>query len=584
MKCEILAHIGAPATARDDRKYRAIAQAVVGFQPAFRHRIDSSSCHADPYDILSASSGPDCTSGLNHSPSGDLVQSNPCLTRSGYRITGDASDNNHGTALSGAAHAGTPQFCQDRTGPKVSSTSEDERAGYVASNNLKRRRCENSSLSSLLSVVPDSHPGSGTFKSDLGAEGISGAEACGYSLKAADYGEPINQNLDSAPHGSKRHRLAIPSTAPPSFAERISVNTQKQVKPESLRHVQSQQEQRLASSVEQASDSLPLGNNNSGQIERHGGAGGGKKVSGVINSTIAGPRSHRHTSRIEVEAPSMEEAGNNPAKPLSLEGSVHPHPSRGSPPSSSDKEMRLRISRMTHRVDAPPPPTGIDSVVTHTTQILSMIASRLPLAIFFRPHHVARDIRNLERGHWRIPITIAPEEVVQRAREWAAKDELLNRRRKQFDGDSTASRLENLGTLSAGELDLCCGMGEQHLWTARELDKFWTDVSSFIKDGKAGWGVRAVWEEVAANRVDIKIFTWGEVVGYLWLALWVISDKLVSYIPAVWTGCDGKPVVQMSGRRHQKGTLGAWTCKGEGKHGSWGIDSATVPRDIVANS
>jgi hypothetical protein len=183
-------------------------------------------------------------------------------------------------------------------------------------------------------------------------------------------------------------------------------------------------------------------------------------------------------------------------------------------------------------------------------------------------------------------VGIAAKDVIMKSRQSLRKEDLLKCRREQLGGRNVAERLgkwQEPRTPASSEIPALESALQQHSWwTQEEFSQFWANISAYVKAGKAGWGIRVVKEVVDTNRssnansgdlqVQVKIFTWGEVVGHIWVLLWVLSDKLVSYIPMEWIAGDGLVVVRMTGDRYRQGTLGLWTRRGstEGA-GSWGI-------------
>ena len=232
-------------------------------------------------------------------------------------------------------------------------------------------------------------------------------------------------------------------------------------------------------------------------------------------------------------------------------------------------------------ISAPQPGVGEERFVTHISCPLQDFAKQLPFARFFRPIEVTRDIRVLERGYWLLEIRIVAEEVAEAARS-AEKDKIQGHSmQERFQGATTAERLlkydEAKRDGSLYQSGQSAELRAQGLWTENELVQFWKSFSSFIENSKAGWGTRLVGEDVSDESgevvmVRIRIFTWGEVLGHIYLALWVLSDKLAARIPMHWIASDGTHVVRMAGTRSGRGSLLPWMRKGpEGEKGCWGI-------------
>lgn len=83
------------------------------------------------------------------------------------------------------------------------------------------------------------------------------------------------------------------------------------------------------------------------------------------------------------------------------------------------------------------------------------------------------------------------------------------------------------------------------------IEKFWTFLTQFIGSGRAGFGVRCFRENVVDENGEsggeevAKIYCWGEVVGEVWLLLFLASDRKVIGAGAKWIDAGGEAVVVM---------------------------------------
>jgi hypothetical protein len=248
------------------------------------------------------------------------------------------------------------------------------------------------------------------------------------------------------------------------------------------------------------------------------------------------------------------------------------------------------IKSLPDRIEAPPPPTGTGSFVTHVSRALSIMITRLPLAKHFRPVTVTRDVRVLERGHWSLRVKIASEGEVAEARRPLEKSEIVTAMDEYMAGANSIEREARYASWKvAGEKLSQLGLSKRcDLWTEAEFLHFWESLKNYVEDGKAGHGLSVAkdWAEEAvtpgrstqSTYARIRIYTWGEVLGHIWIALWVLSDKKTAYIPMEWVSTDDTVVVAMSGNRHKGGRLGPWVPKGSpGGKGSWGVATSTPP-------
>lgn len=253
-------------------------------------------------------------------------------------------------------------------------------------------------------------------------------------------------------------------------------------------------------------------------------------------------------------------------------------------------DVTSSIRSLPDRHEAPLPPVGSGPFKSHISAGLSSMTSRLPLSKYFRPVEVTRDVHVLERGHWSIRVKIASDEDVAEARRLPTQDELLLVMNKQMVGVTPKGRdvrYEAWKTSSheASELGI---LKRCDLWTEREFLSFWDNLRAFVEEGKAGHHLSVAKdfaeEALTPGRATqstyarIRVYTWGEVLGHVWLALWVLSDKKTAYIPMEWIASDDTVVVKMSGNRYKGGKLGSWVPKGSpGGRGSWGIETGTPP-------
>ncbi|KAJ9497127.1 hypothetical protein H2202_007283 [Exophiala xenobiotica] len=242
---------------------------------------------------------------------------------------------------------------------------------------------------------------------------------------------------------------------------------------------------------------------------------------------ISGPR---HDPVVDLTTPvPLEPAPQNTEPPLPSAGILNSNESDTSRPS---KRKRPLVRESPNEIRGPNAKGGQARFRTHVTKTLGKLAIRVPLSNHFRPVYVARDVNVLERGYWQFSIHIVDSSIPEDARKEEA----------------------------------AC------VWTEEEFVRFWQNLSRFVQDGKAGWGTALVKEEDGERQWRIRLFTWAEVLGHVWLVLWVLSDKLTERIPMQWIAGDGTLTVKMSRGKQKRSGLGSWARKGlEGERGFWGI-------------
>jgi hypothetical protein len=305
---------------------------------------------------------------------------------------------------------------------------------------------------------------------------------------------------------------------------------------------------------------------------------------------------HRSQSLARLAYDPIEDSPNSATRSFRYDGGLSiqatktqdDQPSRSTSFNSNRRyDFTTSIRGLPDLIQAPPPPIGNGIFTTHVSSALSTLLARLPLAQYFRPAKVTRDVRVLERGHWMLRVKIASIKEVAEARRVISKGELFKALQGRLDEVNSTQADSRYEVWKAASDDLSGQASKRcDLWTEDEFLGFWDVLKKYIEDGKAGHGLSVTkdWdcEAVTPGRstqsiyARIRVYTWGEVVGHIWIALWVLSDKRTAYVPMEWLSADGSMVVKMSGSRHKGGKLGPWVSKASpGGKGSWGVATAT---------
>ncbi|KAI5285505.1 hypothetical protein KEM54_000517 [Ascosphaera aggregata] len=170
---------------------------------------------------------------------------------------------------------------------------------------------------------------------------------------------------------------------------------------------------------------------------------------------------------------------------------------------------------------------------THVTRALDMLVQHVVLNRVFKPAKKVRELSKTERGHWCVTICIS--DSPQRP---DAECHLPTR----MDMDSQGKQHQHLSPLGP------------NCWTFDRFKEFWDYLSRFISSGRASWGTWCTcelgdaerttvsldsrWHKLSGNelktvKVQIKIYTWGELVPYIWVLLYVASDRQVRKVEGV---------------------------------------------------
>ena len=163
----------------------------------------------------------------------------------------------------------------------------------------------------------------------------------------------------------------------------------------------------------------------------------------------------------------------------------------------------------------PPPPISSNPFTSHITPSLALLADRLNPSRVYSPVYQTRDLHVLERGCWVLRFQLSSR---------------------------------SLDPKTAG-----AGAG---VWDTALFSRFWSFLSDFIAQGRAGWGVWAYLDRdpdpgpAPGSRLGqsllLKVYTWGEVVHYIYLLLFLASERRIRGLGASWFDAAERVVVQMA--------------------------------------
>ncbi|OGM42850.1 hypothetical protein ABOM_009448 [Aspergillus bombycis] len=169
-------------------------------------------------------------------------------------------------------------------------------------------------------------------------------------------------------------------------------------------------------------------------------------------------------------------------------------------------------------------PISKKQFTTHITPTLEMLAARLKGRIY-RPLEQIRELDILERGYWYIHINVV---------EAGAHEPII----------------------SWQESNGVC------MWDMSMFRRFWSFLSDFVKEGRAGWGVWCILEDMpnaqpphntqksALREMDIrqltlKTYAWGEIASHIYLLLFLASERRIRKMGAQWRDSRDDVVIQM---------------------------------------
>ncbi|GAB1204620.1 hypothetical protein APSETT445_003276 [Aspergillus pseudonomiae] len=172
----------------------------------------------------------------------------------------------------------------------------------------------------------------------------------------------------------------------------------------------------------------------------------------------------------------------------------------------------------------PLPPISKEQFTTHITPTLEMLAARLKGRIY-RPLRQFRDLDKLERGYWYLRIDVVEAETHE-------------------------------PIISLQESNGAC------IWDMSTFRRFWLFLSDFIKEGRAGWGVWCILEDVLSaqlphntpestlremdiRQLTLKAYAWGEIASHIYLLLFLASERRVRKMGVQWRDSRDDVVIQM---------------------------------------
>ena len=199
--------------------------------------------------------------------------------------------------------------------------------------------------------------------------------------------------------------------------------------------------------------------------------------------------------------------------PVQPSSSALPLPS--APPSSavtatkSSKRKNSSTRPLSSYEIHPPPPVASDgSLTTFITPFLTKIANQMSYSRY-DPACITRQLRKDERGYWSISL---PDDI-------------------------------------GG-------------WNENLREETWKYLEKIVAKGRAGWGVhlyRALWngteKEAEWKGEEWRVYCWGEIVGQVYLLLFLASSRKVRGLGATWVDGGGDVVVKVGSERRAKQTI-----------------------------
>lgn len=462
---EILVHTTAPSRGQDDARYRAMARAYLDFEPTHRLALDQDGDSEDELEQSNSQLREERESQASYQPdheSGPAV----CLKAS-------SQDSHLECIPSSQPIQDSPNLSFNSVLDNADSPIFRGRLGTLPASTQMALQNSMDSWQPPPSIIEDSQP----------ENGLAMAEVSSPTRVL----ELFLRNLES----SKVRSPAVAQSVKPSI--QLS-NGNSQLPP----LVEQEQERPITST------GLPVSVSKSNKDVSPRRAPRQRKQSTYLQGPgDAAKRKHLDLSSdpIDTSPSALDKKAEKSRTELALGSSrpqklrrIAPAPKMTTPPkaieppaSSAPNTFKSSFTSVT-QVLAPPPVTSMGSFTPDAlrTESMEQLARKMPLHILYRPQHQARELRDMERGHWLVKC---------------------------------------------------------EAWSDELKSATWDCLGTFINKGQAGWGVWCVREEDFST---VRVYCWGAIVGYMYLLLYMASESKIKGTGACWIGGDGKVVVQMA--------------------------------------
>ena len=198
---------------------------------------------------------------------------------------------------------------------------------------------------------------------------------------------------------------------------------------------------------------------------------------------------------------------------------------------------------------APPPQPSTEPFETYITPYLKILVNHLPLAIFFIPQQLqppARALQVHERGHWAFPIPPFPAGEWQKF--WSYLETFIRTGRASFGVSCVVEGKRRGGAGCSREVGGApVKVGKPEAAESRRGREFEVgrsdEATADVENTKQG-AVDAAWMP-SVEKPLMKFYCWGEIVPHIWLLLFTASHRRVKGCGVQWIDSRGEVVIQM---------------------------------------
>lgn len=486
---EILIHISAPGTVRDDARYRAQVEAILAFQASTRQ-------------VITLRSDNDHTDEVNTADSAQLAASSAAVRSTANTNSGEADDDDR-ELNTGSLHI---PLRQPETIPVLAGVfSPGQQTQHVAD-----------SLGTPISVVPDSQPEQ-TQQDILASQDINSPVTATirahrssppttdvHTAKRSGVNPPIPERKEytSSPDRVRHDAPPVrpqPDHAPQETTSPVSVSRRKYDLPP-------------------VTDVPPAKRNRVSPPGIPEKQGDDEPLPGTQNEPSYYQPWHEHAQ----STPSV------PNLSSALDAPCHDTPS-----------TKNALVTTPLKIHPPLPPVSRLPFKTHITSTLAMLATRLRSGRTYTPVKQTRDLDPLERGYWFLQLNLIPSEsspspavthgnsvstntsttwdVSFFTRFWTFLSDFINKEGRAGWG-------------------VWCILEDAQPPTSLQEPKKSTPEPPISLPGAAA---------VETQRLTLKIYAWGEIASHIYLLLFLASERRIRRMRAQWRDGGDEVIIEM---------------------------------------
>ncbi|PYI28706.1 hypothetical protein BP00DRAFT_428120 [Aspergillus indologenus CBS 114.80] len=484
---EVLIHISAPGTVRDDARYRAQVEAILAFQASTRQ-------------VITLRSDNDHTDEVNTVDSAQATASSAAVGSTASTNGGEADDDNR-ALYTGSSHI---PHRQPETIPALAGAfSPGQRTQLVAD-----------SLGTPISVVPDSQPEQvqqdilaleeidSPAPATVRAHRSSPPTTDVHTAKQSGVNSPIPESKEYTGSSDRVRHEAPPVRPQPDHALKetespVSVSRRKYNLPP-------------------ITDVPPAKRNRVSPPGIPGKQGDDEPLPGTQNKPSYNQPLHGHAQSTP-PGPNLSFALDTPCQDT---------------PSTKNALVTTPL-----KIHPPLPSVSRSPFKTHITPTLAMLATRLRSGRTYTPVRQARDLNPLERGYWFLHITLVPSESspsravphgnpINTSTTW---DLSVFTRFWTFLSDF----INKEGRAGWG---VWCILEDAQPPSQLQPPKPSTTDSSQALSGAAA---------VETQRLTLKVYTWGEIASHIYLLLFLASERRIRRMGAQWRDGGDEVIIEM---------------------------------------